>query len=158
MKANEFKELMVRAGRGMFFAALRVTGSRADAEDAVQEAMIRLWKNRATLAASENQAGYAAAAARRCALDMVRSRHQVEQLDNAQALAVCPDSFESRDRLNRVLQIIDNLPDTQREVMTLRHIEGLEMEEIQKRLNLTAGNVRVILSRARNAVRKYFEL
>lgn len=148
----------MRAGRGMFFAALRVTGSRADAEDAVQEAMIRLWKNRAILAASENQAGYAAVAARRCALDLVRSRHQAEQLDNAQSLAVCPDSFESRDRLNHVLQIIDTLPDTQREVMTLRHIEGLEMEEIQKRLNLTAGNVRVILSRARNAVRKYFEL
>lgn len=140
----------------MLFAALRVTGSEADAEDAVQEAMCRLWKNRESLAAAENQEAYVAAAARRCALDIVGARRPASSLDEVAEIAAAPDAADERDRLAIVLRVIDSLPSPQREVITLRDLRGYEMEEIQQELNLTAVNARVILSRARGAVRKYF--
>ncbi len=159
MTATEFRTLMERTGRRMYMAALRVTGSEADAEDAVQEAMCRLWKRLDSFAGAENREAYATATARRCALDLIESRRPGYGLDEVSGVAA-PDEEDDnneRERLTAVFRIIETLPSPQREVITLRDINGLEMEEIQQELNLTAGNARVILSRARAAVRKYFE-
>ena len=147
---------MVRSGRRMLIAALRVTGGDEDAKDAVQEAMVRLWENRDALAAADIPEAYAVRTAQRCAIDLVRRRKPSAPLDGIPEPAVGPPPLDEQDQLARALQIIDSLPEQQREVMTLRHLEGLEIEDIQQKLNLSAGNVRVILSRARAAIRKLF--
>ena len=157
MNAEEFRTEMERAGRRMYMAALRVVASEADAEDAVQEAMYRLWKRRESFARAENRSAYAAATARRCALDLIESRCPEFGLTEAQAVVATESVDDGRERLDLVLRIIEGLPSPQREVISMRDVEGLEMSEIQEKLNLTAGNVRVILSRARAAVRKCFE-
>ncbi len=158
MNAKEFQELMVRSGRRMMLAALRVTGRDEDAKDAVQEAMVRLWEHRASLASTDSPEAYATKVAQRCAIDLVRQRRPEASLEAVAEIAVAPDVVDEQDRLAYALKIIDRLPDQQREVMTLRHLEGLEIKDIQNQLNLSAGNVRVILSRARAAIKKYFEL
>lgn len=158
MKEKEFQDLMVRSGRRMMIAALRVTGRDEDAKDAVQEAMIRLWENRRTLASADSPEAYATKVAQRCAIDIVRRRHQATSLEDAAEIAVAAPPVDEQDQLAIALKIIDRLPEQQREVMTLRHLHGLEIEDIKNQLNLSAGNVRVILSRARAAVRKCFEL
>lgn len=157
MTATEFRTLMERAGRRMYMAALRVTGSEADAKDAVQDAMCRLWKRLDSFDKAENREAYATATARRCALDLIESRRPGFGLEEASGVAIPEEADDNRERLTAVFRIIEQLPSPQREVITLRDINGLEMEEIQQELNLTAGNVRVILSRARAAVRKHFE-
>lgn len=158
MNAEKFNELMTLAGRHMMIAALRVTESEADAADAVQEAMMRLWQKRMELAEADNPTAYAATAARRCAIDIVRSRRPADPIDDARGIAAQQDSIESRDCLAMALKLIEALPSPAREVMTLRHLEGLEISEIQEKLNLSAANVRVILSRGRAALRKHFEI
>ncbi len=157
VNAKEFNELMTHVGRRMMLAAIRVTESEADAADAVQEAMIRLWQHRAELADAENQVAYASTAARRCALDIVRSRHHEVSVADTDVTNAPVDAIDARDSLAHLLRLIDSLPSPQREVLTLRHIEGLEIGEIQQQLNLTAGNIRVILSRGRATLRKQFE-
>lgn len=157
MNAEEFRTEMERAGRRMYMAAMRVVASEADAEDAVQEAMYRLWKRRDSFAKAENRSAYAAATARRCALDLIESRCPEFGLAEAKAVVVPEVADDARERLDLVLRIIESLPSPQREVITMRDVEGLELHEIHEKLNLTAGNVRVILSRARAAVRKYFD-
>lgn len=149
---------MTRAGRQMMVAALRVTESEADAADAVQEAMMRLWQKQGDLARAENPVTYSVTAARRCAIDIVRSRHQADPIDEVRGLATQPDSIEPRDSLALALKLIEALPSPAREVMTFRHLEGLEISEIQEKLNLSAANVRVILSRGRATLRKHFEI
>ncbi len=160
VNVKEFNNLMAHAGRRMMIAALRVTQSEADAADAVQEAMIRLWQKRMDFAAAENPVAYAITAARRCALDIVRSRHPVNTIDESDAIASLADAdtIDNRDSLAYIMSLIDTLPSPQKEVMTLRHLEGMEISEIQQQLNLSAGNIRVILSRGRAALRKQFEI
>lgn len=158
MNAKKFNELMARVGRQMMIAALRVTQSEADAADAVQEAMIRLWSHRAELAGAENPAAYAVTVASRCAVDLVRSRHRAEPIEEVRGLQERTDDLEARDSLAFALRLIEGLPEPARQVMMLRHLEGLEISEIQEKLNLSAANVRVILSRGRAALRKHFEL
>jgi RNA polymerase sigma-70 factor (ECF subfamily) len=67
-------------------------------------------------------------------------------------------SLEARDRLRAA---IGALPEVQQTVLTLRDVEGLEAEEVCSLLDLTDGNQRVILHRARARVRaeleRYFE-
>ncbi|MDE7397016.1 MAG: RNA polymerase subunit sigma-70, partial [Muribaculum sp.] len=60
------------------------------------------------------------------------------------------------DRVARVRDVSGQLPPNQAEVIVLRDIEGHTVEEIQAKTGLTSGNIRVLLCRARNYVRKYF--
>jgi RNA polymerase sigma-70 factor, ECF subfamily len=63
-------------------------------------------------------------------------------------------SLEARERLRAA---IATLPERQQAVLTLRDVEGLSAEEVSDLLDLTPGNQRVILHRARAKVRAELE-
>jgi RNA polymerase sigma-70 factor (ECF subfamily) len=63
-------------------------------------------------------------------------------------------SQETRDQIQ---QAIDALPDSQREVITLRDVEGWSSEEVCNVLEITETNQRVLLHRARSKVRRALE-
>jgi RNA polymerase sigma-70 factor (ECF subfamily) len=63
-------------------------------------------------------------------------------------------SLEARDRLK---QALDELPERQRIVVTLRDVEGLEAEEVCELLSLSPENQRVLLHRARTRLRALLE-
>jgi RNA polymerase sigma-70 factor (ECF subfamily) len=64
------------------------------------------------------------------------------------------ESLEARGRLRAA---IADLPERQRAVLTLRDVEGLDAEEVSDLLDLTPGNQRVLLHRARAKVRAALE-
>jgi RNA polymerase sigma-70 factor, ECF subfamily len=57
----------------------------------------------------------------------------------------------------RICQQVDNLPDAQRQVVTLRDVEGLSSSEVCELLGITEGNQRVLLHRGRTRVRAMLE-
>jgi RNA polymerase sigma-70 factor (ECF subfamily) len=57
----------------------------------------------------------------------------------------------------RVRQFIDELPDAQRSVVTLRDVEGLSSEEVCNVLGISEGNQRVLLHRGRARLRSRLE-
>jgi RNA polymerase sigma-70 factor (ECF subfamily) len=57
----------------------------------------------------------------------------------------------------KLLAAIERLPDSQREVITLRDIEGLSADEVRELLELSDVNQRVLLHRARSRVRALLE-
>jgi RNA polymerase sigma-70 factor (ECF subfamily) len=64
------------------------------------------------------------------------------------------ESLEARERLRAAIRA---LPAAQQAVLTLRDVEGLDAEEVCDLLDLSAGNQRVILHRARAKVRDALE-
>lgn len=64
------------------------------------------------------------------------------------------DEFERKERLGLIKEAIDSLSEQQREVVTLRDIEGLSYEEIASITNLNLGTLKSRLSRARMALRE----
>ncbi len=64
---------------------------------------------------------------------------------------------ESRETLEIIRMAIDSLPDAQREVIRLRDIAGWTPEEVAEALEITDGNQRVLLHRARSVVRSALE-
>jgi RNA polymerase sigma-70 factor (ECF subfamily) len=75
-----------------------------------------------------------------------------------------PWSDQVEDRLvaqrlaGRVQEILPSLPDTQRQVVVLRDIEGLAPDDVSRLLGVTDGNQRVLLHRARARIRQHLEL
>jgi RNA polymerase sigma-70 factor (ECF subfamily) len=55
------------------------------------------------------------------------------------------------------MRAIDELPESQRAVITMRDVEGLPSEEVAEILDITEGNERVLLHRARSKVRRAIE-
>jgi RNA polymerase sigma-70 factor (ECF subfamily) len=64
------------------------------------------------------------------------------------------ERFLSRETRDVVDRAIERLPPRQREVITLRDIEGWTSDEVRNELNLSETNQRVLLHRARSAVRR----
>lgn len=65
--------------------------------------------------------------------------------------------LESRETISAIRDAIDDLPPAQRNVITLRDVEGWDAAEVCDALGLTEGNQRVLLHRARSRVRQALE-
>ncbi|MDE5632595.1 MAG: sigma-70 family RNA polymerase sigma factor [Muribaculaceae bacterium] len=160
MTAAAFKERVCVHLDAMYRVALALCGNSADASDAVQNAAIKLWESRDKLDAVANTQAYCIAAARNAAISLISSRRHPDSLDTAGAVAAdksLESEIETSDRIKHIKAIAATLPDNQRIVLTMRDFEGCEMDEIEEATGLSAGNIRVLLSRARSTIRKYFE-
>jgi RNA polymerase sigma-70 factor, ECF subfamily len=62
-----------------------------------------------------------------------------------------------REAREKILETIDSLPESQRAVITLRDVHGLDGQEVAEMLGVTDGNQRVLLHRARAKVREALE-
>ena len=156
MTAAEFKEKACVHLDAMYRVTLALCGNSADASDAVQNAAIKLWESRDRL----NTQAYCIAAARNAAISLINSRRHPDDLDTASTVAAdnsLESEIETSDRIRHIKAIAATLPDNQRIVLTMRDFEGCEMDEIEEATGLSTGNIRVLLSRARSAIRKYFE-
>jgi RNA polymerase sigma-70 factor (ECF subfamily) len=67
------------------------------------------------------------------------------------------ESLLSGEARDLILEQIEKLPPAQREVITLRDIEGWSSDEVSDALEITGGNQRVLLHRARSKVRTALE-
>jgi len=160
MTAATFKEKVCVHLDAMYRVALALCGNSADASDAVQNASIKLWESRDRLHSVANVQAYCIAAARNAAISMIGSRRNSDSLDSASPVAAgksLENEIETSDTVRHIKAIAATLPDNQRIVLTMRDFEGCEISEIEETTGLSAGNIRVLLSRARSTIRKYFE-
>ena len=157
--AENFKTTFLPMGRLMYAEAIRILGDAREAEDAVQDVYARLWERRDGLAAIANIRAYVLAMTRNRCITLAGSpsRHFTDLTEaDAGCAASISDEIEARDRMVKVMDIIDTLPDNQRLVITMHDIEGKSKEEIEHATDLSADNVRQILSRARRFIRSCF--
>jgi RNA polymerase sigma-70 factor (ECF subfamily) len=124
--------------------------SLPDHDDIVQEAYARLLRvegNRHLASAK----GFLFTIARNVAIDMLRRQRAIthEPISDATNLPVLEenpgvtDALESRQRHAVLIEAIAALPDRCREVIMLRHLEGLAYKEIADRLGISPNTVRL---------------
>lgn len=143
----------------MYRLALRITLSSQEAEDVVQDVIIKLWKMRDTLGGIDNIEAYALRMTRNLALDRQRMHvNQTESLDQLDTEPVAPVADNDVDeRISIVRQAMNQLPEKQRTCMQLRDFEGYSYREIAEVLDITEDQVKVNIFRARQTIRTTLE-
>ena len=140
--------------------AMHYTEDEDEAEDVVQEVLLKLWFLRERLESYRNIDALAMVITRHLCLNRKRERHlEKVPLEEGKAI-IGEDSPEwmiiQEEKMDEILKLIAGLPDLQQAVLRMKHVEGFEVEEIAR---LTGSNpiaVRTNLSRARKKVREEF--
>ena len=134
-----------------------------EAEDMVQDAMLRLWNMRGHLHSPMER--MARVVVRNICIDWLRRRAgmqarrlmQLSARDATPAFADTAGQTAACERMDRMMDIIWQLPDAQQAVLRMRHIEGMEMADIAAHTGSSEAAVRKALSRARLAVRERYK-
>ncbi len=163
MKNISFQTDILPLKNELFRLALSVTQNRVEAEDVVQETMIKAWSRRAEWPQIENIEAFCLTICRNLALDKVRRMdNQVQTLEQEDEPA--DNSYYSnpeertvqRDSLQMVRMLINQLPEKQRTCMQLRDVEGKSYRDIAAIMNITEQQVKINIFRARQTVRERF--
>jgi len=126
-------------------------------EDLVQDVFVQAMPRVVALREADHFGGWLAAIARNRAVDFFRESHsRTEQLDDAQQNEPASRSSSTADRAeaHAILEAIRSLPDSYREPLILRLVEGMTAPEIAARTGLTHGSVRVNLHRGMQQLRQ----
>ena len=163
MKEIDFRRDLLPHKDKLYRLALRVTLQRPEAEDVVQETLIRAWERREELGNVESVEAYLLTVCRNLAIDRREKKDNQnvslgEEEMELPASDISPqERLEYEERLRRVHELFSKLPERQRTVMQLRDIEGLSYRETAQAMGITEDVVRVTLHRARAAIRQAFE-
>ena len=169
MKKISFRDDVLPLKNRLYRLALRITLNPAEAEDAVQDSLIRVWGHRDEWEQIESMEAYALTICRNISLDMagkagrgnvqlseeLRVKNEEFSIFNSQFSI--EEKFDQTERLSLVRKIMDTLPEVQRSIMELRDIEGKTYQEIANILKLSETQVKVYLHRARTSVRQQAE-
>jgi len=152
-----FRLLHQRYEAYVFWLALRIVDSAADAEDAAQEAWLRVHDRAGELADPAGFRGWLRTIAVRCCLDLRRRARRSADPGGAEPLpeelAACAGAAPTvRLDLERGIR---TLPAEGRAVLVLHDIEGLAHAEVGALLSITEEASRTRLSRARRALREW---
>jgi RNA polymerase sigma factor (sigma-70 family) len=156
MTQSEFIHVVMPFKDKLYRLAKRLLVSSAEAEDATQEILMKLWARKSMMESYKNVEAFAMTMTKNFCLDRLKSK----QSNNLKLVHSNYDSgtslqmhIEAIDSVNWIEKIMLELPEQQKMVLQLRDIEEYEYEEIAELLEMSQTAVRVALSRARKAVR-----
>ncbi len=158
-----FSDLYDRTSPKLFAIALRIVKNRAEAEDALQDAYVRIWRRASTWRPGETSPlGWLCAIARNCAIDRIRSRERpAAELDTALAIAD-PDpgpenSAVMAGELQRIELCLGELPAERAQAVRAAYLEGYSYQELAERFGVPVNTMRTWLHRSLRALRTCLE-
>jgi RNA polymerase sigma-70 factor (ECF subfamily) len=140
--------------------ATRRLGDVHEAEELVQEALLRAYKHGDQLQTEDDLVAWCTVVTGRLVIDRLRVRGRSTSVAEVpEGTRVGRDTAEvvvARDEARMALDALDSMPSRQASVLWAREVEGLGYDEIGQRFGMTEPAVRSILTRARKALRKEY--
>lgn len=163
MKNISFRNDVLPLKNVLYRLALRITMNREEAEDVVQDTLMKVWDRRENWQDIDSMEAFSLTVCRNIALDktkrMARNDESLDGMDyepKASAVPAPDERAEQRDMLDMVRRIVDSLPEKQKTCMQLRDFEGKSYKDIAQVLSITEEQVKVNIYRARQAVKQKF--
>jgi RNA polymerase sigma factor (sigma-70 family) len=158
MNLATYKDTILPIKNKLYRMALRITVNAAEAEDVVQEVLIKVWEDRTKLANVNNLQAWCMQMTKNKAIDKKRLKaNQTESIDglySMQSHDLMPDKrAELGDTMSKIAQLMKQLPEKQRMSMQLRDIEGLSYQEISEALDIPVNQVKTNIFRARKGIK-----
>ena len=159
MENISFRTAVLPLSDRLFRLALRITMNRAEAEDVVQDTLLKVWEQRSQWEQINSLEAFAIAICRNRALDVLkragRNTKSLDEVDDVHSpMPNVQSSMEAREQLSLVRSLMDSLPELQRTIMLLRDIEGKTYQEIAQTLDISETQVKVYLHRARTKIKE----
>lgn len=133
----------------MYSVVYRVLGESTAAEEAVQDAFMKVWQNAATFDAVRGPlVAWLARIARNTAIDHLRLRKRQSGMDESLEVAEenralpLPDDWQDREKVQGLRMALDALPPEQAQVIKLSYYGGLSQSDIAETLGLPLGTVK----------------
>lgn len=152
---NQLKNRLIRITGGLLH-------NNEDAADAVQETFCRLWQIRDRLKDEQETTAIAIQTAKNICIDQLRRKKVVRfetlEPDYEKSITDSPDAkIEAADEYRFVKELIErSLSPLQRQILEMKEIDGLEIDEIAGKLCMQPSAVRMNLSRARKEIRNIY--
>ncbi len=163
MQDIDFRYDLLPLKNKLFRLALRITLDSAEAEDVTSDTLIKVWNKREELRGVESIEAYCMTVCRNLALD----RHEKKEAQNlsleANEIDAADNSFtpdeqlERDEKLRKVHELFNQLPERQRTIMQLRDIKEKSYREIATIMGVSEEVVKVTLFRARQAIKKQYD-
>lgn len=154
MKETQFRNEILPLKDKLFRLAFRVLLDRDEAEDVVQDTLLKLWERREEWEQIQSMEAYSMTLCRNLALDRNAAARRSnlrlnEEIDQPPTGFSTLDMVDSRMRVEALRSFINELPEVQRSIILLRETDGRRYDEIANILNLSEAQVKVYLHRAR---------
>ncbi|MEO6949814.1 MAG: sigma-70 family RNA polymerase sigma factor [Ginsengibacter sp.] len=154
MDAAKFKAEVFCWKDLMYRLALRILNDSAEAEDAVQQTMMKMWQRKDELNRIENVRAFVIKSMQNDCLNRLKKVKTIER-HHGQFGKMQPLSTEiSQGNMVQIIKgEINKLPEKQRLIIQLCDVEGFDTKEIAEIVEIDEGAVRTNLSRARQKVK-----
>ena len=154
--AKAFGSLVVKYHALVYRVVWRMTNGSAEAEDIAQEAFLKLWNNPAQVREAAALKGWLMRVAHNLAMDWFRRKpdRDIDTVDE-----VSDDRPNAEDRMNsdwvsrRIAKAVSDLPERQKQALTLAHFEQLPQAEAAAIMELSVDAFESLLARARRALK-----
>ena len=150
MTVDEYKQEVKRTRPQLLFIARKYMGNEEEAEDVVQDVLLKLWQICDTLRMPID--GFATILVRNHCVDLLRRRPKSQDISEN----FTDESREDDERIEKMMKIIDRLPTLQQTLIRLRHMENMEMKDIAALVGSNEVAVRKALSRARQSIKNKY--
>lgn len=160
MKEIDFQHDLLPLKNKLYRLAQRITLDSLEAEDVVEDTLVRVWERRHSLTNIDNLEVYCLTICRNLAIDRAaRKDAQHALLDDEGAHPIdntaLPDAqLEADERLAWVKRSFETLPEKQRTALQLRDIDGHSYQEVAQAMEISESDVKVTLHRARQALKE----
>lgn len=152
---------IVEAVRPVVYShAIRMLRNQDDAQDVCQETFLKAFAGLRSFDSERPLLPWILKICRNCCIDAVRARKRGPEADDAmenradERSATVHDTVADSLRDQELSSAIDRLPGRYREIMTMRHVHSMEINEIADRLDRPEGTVKSWLFRARALLKK----
>lgn len=153
---SAFGEILRRYSGSMRAYVARVVGSRSEADDVVQNAALKAWRQLASLRDTSTVKSWLMQIASREAIAHLRRRPadlSIAGYDRPDTGSDHPEQVAVRNaQLEALSRALDQLPDDQRRCWLLRQVADLSYAEIAEEMETSPSTVRGLLARARTSI------
>ena len=160
MSQERFKAEILPIRQKLFHIAKQILVEDEEAEDAIQEVLLKLWHTRKSLNQYDNLAAFATTVTKNHCLDRLKVKNRTELINETHNDRTSNDnpylSLEQKNTVEVLHKIIENLPTLQQAIIKMKDIEEYEVDEIAEIIGTKVEAVRVNLSRARKKVREEY--
>jgi RNA polymerase sigma-70 factor (ECF subfamily) len=162
MEVVEFTANVLPLKDKLFRYAKRLLQNHEEAEDLLQEVMLKLWVNKEELSKKSSVEAFAMTVTKNLCIDRFRSKQfqaynqgiDAAELDMSDR-GITPDlRTEQLEAVELVRKSMELLPVNLKQVILLRDIEGLSYQEIADIMGMNINTLKVNLSRARKKIRE----